>query len=591
MIITFRQVARFVWSYFRRRPVILAVVIIFLAVQAALELAMPYFVGELTDHVAQTFNSSPVAFWGAMRWLTYIMAAGIFFHIFNIGTHFIYDIFIKFPARRDAAVDTFARVQRFSTDWHANSFAGATVTKIKRGMNAIEQFADKFYDNFIPLGFLMLGMLWMILSRWEMMGVIFAVGIVVYSASSIWMASRFVSPIAREAALRDTLLGGACADSISCNATVKMFGREKAEDRHFWRVTQNWMLKLLSRYNTGNVVNLVQNMLMTVLKFSLLFFVLWLWANGQASVGDVTFIIAIYNLLSGHLRTIGQQIRELQQSVNDMEEMVEYSLTPEQVSDRSDAKDLIVKKGLIEFKKVTFTYSNQRKPIYKDFSFTIQPGEKVALVGHSGGGKTTFVKLLQRLYDVDSGAIRIDGQDISKVTQKSLRRTVALVPQDPILFHRSIAENIAYSRPKASGKEIEKVARQAHAHEFINQLPQKYETLVGERGVKLSGGERQRVAVARAILADAPILVLDEATSSLDSISESYIQEALEYLMRGRTTIVVAHRLSTIKKADRILVFDGGKVIEEGSHEKLVRLKGGLYRELYEMQAGGFIGE
>ncbi len=330
---------------------------------------------------------------------------------------------------------------------------------------------------------------------------------------------------------------------------------------------------------------------MTTIKTILFFAAVWLWATGRASVGDVVFIIANYNLLQGHLRQIGNQIRETQQAANDMEEMVEYSRTEPQVADIPAAKELRATKGQIEFDRVTFTYANQQRPIYKKLSLTIQSGEKVALVGHSGGGKSTFVKLIQRLYDVDLGVIQIDGQDIAKVTQESLRRTVSLVPQEPVLFHRSIAENIAYARPKATQAEIQKAAKQAHAHEFIRQLPEQYQTLVGERGVKLSGGERQRVAIARAILADAPILILDEATSSLDSISEGYIQEALEYLMRGRTTLVIAHRLSTIKKADRILVFDDGKVIEEGSHAQLLRRKDGLYRQLYELQAGGFLGE
>jgi ATP-binding cassette subfamily B protein len=209
----------------------------------------------------------------------------------------------------------------------------------------------------------------------------------------------------------------------------------------------------------------------------------------------------------------------------------------------------------------------------------------VGLVGHSGSGKTTFIKLIQRLYDINEGSITIDGQDISQVQQASLRGQIAIVQQEPLLFHRSLAENIAYARPGATRAQIEAAARQASAHEFISGLPKGYETLVGERGVKLSGGERQRVAIARAFLADAPILIFDEATSSLDSESEMLIQQAMERLMVGRTTLVVAHRLSTVRALDRLLVLDRGKVVEEGSHEKLIRLQGGLYRRLFERQA------
>ena len=279
------------------------------------------------------------------------------------------------------------------------------------------------------------------------------------------------------------------------------------------------------------------------------------------------------------------------QAVSRFAEYIEIVEQPLIVQDKRDARTLKVKLGAVALDDVTFSYENQTKPVFKNFSLTIKPGETIALVGHSGGGKSTFVKLLLRLYDVQKGAITIDDQNIADVTQESLRQSIGLVPQEPILFHRSIGENIAYGKPTASKKDIEKAATLAHAHEFIKDLPQGYKTLVGERGVKLSGGERQRVALARAILADTPLLVLDEATSSLDSISEKYIQEALEYLMQNRTTIVIAHRLSTIKRADRILVIENGSIAEQGSHSELLNMKNGVYKHLYELQAGGFIGE
>ena len=245
---------------------------------------------------------------------------------------------------------------------------------------------------------------------------------------------------------------------------------------------------------------------------------------------------------------------------------------------------------MIAFDRVSFKYPGADSYLYKDMCIEIAAGEKLALVGPSGSGKSTMVKLIQRLYNVTDGQIRIDGQDIAKVTMESLRKQIALVPQDPILFHRSLAENIAYGRPDASMDEIVSAARKAFADEFIMALPMGYDSLVGERGVKLSGGERQRVAIARAILADAPILILDEATSSLDSVSEYYIQMALQELMRGRTTITIAHRLSTVQKADRILVFDGGRIVEQGSHASLMACPRSQYRKLYDMQALGLVG-
>jgi ATP-binding cassette subfamily B protein len=276
-------------------------------------------------------------------------------------------------------------------------------------------------------------------------------------------------------------------------------------------------------------------------------------------------------------------INNLRRSVNDMEELVAIHREQAGVVDRPGAEPIRVSRGEIAFQHVDFHYAGHATPLYRDLSLMIRGGERVGLVGPSGSGKTTLVRLIQRLHDLSAGCVRIDGRDIADVQQASLRSQIAIVQQEPILFHRTLAENIAYARPGASMEEIERAARLANAHDFIGRLPKRYATLVGERGVKLSGGERQRVAIARAFLADAPILILDEATSALDSESEVLIQEAMERLMEGRTSIVIAHRLSTVRALDRILVFDGGRVVEEGPHESLYR-RGGLYRRLCDHQ-------
>jgi len=278
-------------------------------------------------------------------------------------------------------------------------------------------------------------------------------------------------------------------------------------------------------------------------------------------------------------------VRQLQRSVNDMEELAQLTHQPLGIDDQPGAGELTVERGEIRFEHVTFRYDAHATPLYSDFSVRIAPGERVGLIGHSGSGKTTFIKLIQRLYDINDGRITIDGQDIASVKQASLRAQIAIVQQEPLLFHRSLAENIAYARPSASRAEIMRAAQLANADEFIAGLPHGYDTLVGERGVKLSGGERQRVAIARAFLADAPVLIFDEATSSLDSESEALIQQAMERLMVGRTTLVVAHRLSTVRSLDRLLVLDKGRIVEEGSHDALIRLDRGLYRRLFERQA------
>ena len=296
-------------------------------------------------------------------------------------------------------------------------------------------------------------------------------------------------------------------------------------------------------------------------------YAVWLWWRGRATPGGVTFVLTSYFVVHGYLRDVGQHVANLQRSVNEMEEMVEMHVLPLGVADRRRRAPLRIGRGEVLFDRVTFRYGAHSEPLFRDFSLRIEAGERVGLVGHSGSGKTTFVKLLQRLYDVTEGRILIDGQEIARATQVSLRSQLALVPQEPVLFHRSLAENIAYARPEATMAEIERAARLANAHDFIVRQPKGYATLVGERGVKLSGGERQRVALARAFLADAPILILDEATSSLDSESEALIQEAMERLIVGRTAIVIAHRLSTVRMLDRILVF------EQGAWSKRARTK------------------
>jgi len=312
---------------------------------------------------------------------------------------------------------------------------------------------------------------------------------------------------------------------------------------------------------------------------------LYMWTQGLASPGDITFVLAMFFVLQGYLRDVGMHIRNLQRSVNDMEELVALEREPLGIDDSPLARPIAIRRGDIRFDRVDFRYGAHATPLFRDFSVHIAAGERVGLVGHSGSGKTTFVKLIQRLYDLTDGSITIDGHNIAHVQQASLRRQIAIVQQEPVLFHRSLAENIAYAKPGATRAEIETAARLASAHEFIAALPKGYETLVGERGVKLSGGERQRVAIARAFLADAPILVLDEATSSLDSESEALIQQAMERLMVGRTTLVIAHRLSTVRALDRLLVFERGRIVEEGTHAALMRLEDGVYRRLLERQA------
>jgi len=319
--------------------------------------------------------------------------------------------------------------------------------------------------------------------------------------------------------------------------------------------------------------------------------ILWiavdLWRNGSLTVGDFALIQAYLIAFFERVWNVGRVLRHIYEAMADAQEMVEISERLPDVRDVRRAKDIKVHKAEIRFSDVTFNYHKTRTAIER-FALRIAPGERVAFVGPSGAGKSTLAKLLLRFYDPASGLIEIDGQDIKRVTQRSLRSQISFVPQDPVLFHRTVEENIRYARLDATSEEIERAAKLAHSHEFIIDLPDGYKTYVGERGIKLSGGERQRIALTRAILKDAPILLLDEATSSLDSESESLIQDALKRLMKGRTTIAIAHRLSTIMQMDRIIVVQEGKIADEGTHKVLLARKG-LYQNLWNIQAGGFI--
>jgi ATP-binding cassette subfamily B protein len=484
------------------------------------------------------------------------------------------------------AQDAFHRVQRFSTDWHANTFAGSTVRKITRGMWALDLLDDTLLVALFPSLIVLVGSAAVLAAHWPVMGLVTIVGAALYIGMTATLSLAYVAPAARLANQWDTRLGGALADAASCNAVVKAFGAEEREDARLARVLGKWRVRTHRTWVRGTINGTAQGLALLTLRATILGTAVWLWWHGRATPGDVAFVLTSFFVIQGYLRDIGMHIRNLQRSVNDMEELVDFHAEPIGVPDRPGAEPIRIGGGEVVFDRVTFHYRAHATPLYKDFSVRIAAGEKVGLVGHSGSGKTTFVKLIQRLYDIDSGRILIDGQDVARATQASLRAQIAIVQQEPILFHRSLAENIAYGRPRASQAEIERAAALAHAHEFIERMPRGYATLVGERGVKLSGGERQRVALARAFLADAPILILDEATSSLDSESELLIQEAMERLMHGRTAIVIAHRLSTVRAMDRILVFERGSIAEEGDHASLVRRERGIYRGLFEKQTG-----
>ena len=589
---TLGDIFAFCWEYWRRRPLLLGICAVEPIISMGAQTLLPVYAGRFVDAIAsgpgrsaEGFEASYDAALSAL--VVFIALNVVWITSRNAGTQVW--IWLASHSMREIVEDAFFKVQRFSTDWHQNAFAGATVRKVSRGMWAFDALGDSFYFGFIPAFLVVCGLTVMLTIQWPMMGLLLAGSILFYLAWNYVVVSRWLSPFNERSAAADTKMGAVLADSITCNATVKSFGAEDREDARMNAQLHDWRTKASGAWTRGTVVSGFQSLHLVFMQGGLLGLGLYLWSVGEATAGQVTLVLTSYFVMHGWVRDIGHHIRDFQKGANDIEDVVKFRKASFGIEDRPGAHTFRPGKGEIVFDRITFCYDGQREPLYADFSLKIAPGEQVALVGKSGSGKSTFVKLVQRLYDVQGGEIRIDGQDIAAVRQDSLRQAIALVPQEPVLFHRSLAENIAYAKPGASRAEVVAAAERARADEFIAKLPQGYETLVGERGVKLSGGERQRVAIARAFLADAPVLVLDEATSSLDSHTEHLIQAAIEELMQGRTTIVIAHRLSTIQRMERILVFSEGRIIEQGSHRELLARPGGRYRELHQLQTEALI--
>jgi ATP-binding cassette subfamily B protein len=409
---------------------------------------------------------------------------------------------------------------------------------------------------------------------------------VVFAVVSIFMSKRFVDLEDRYAEC-ESIISGQLVDCISNQSNVRIFSKKEYEIsrmRPFLLATQK---AFQTKERFGIFLWSLQGLMITIMMGFSAYFLIYLYGKGFVSIGDFALILGLSMQLGHMMWYMMSFVDQFNQAVGKCKQSLSALLIQPEITDRSDVHNLRVRQGQIRFENVKFHYKGT-EPLFQNKSATIEAGQKVGLVGYSGGGKTTFVNLILRLYDVTEGHIFIDGQDIRDVTQDSLRTSIALIPQDPSLFHRSLMDNIRYGRTDASDEDVIEAAKRAHAHEFIRALPQGYDSLVGERGVKLSGGQRQRIAIARAILKNAPILILDEATSQLDSVTERFIQDSLWELMQGKTTIVIAHRLSTLLHMDRILVFDRGKIVEDGSHQNLLA-KGGIYKTLWETQVDGFL--
>lgn len=470
-----------------------------------------------------------------------------------------------------------------------NNFVGSLVKRVNYFTRAFENICDRITWDLVPLLTEMFFVMFVLFRLNVYLGSAAAIWIIIF-VSFNWVFSMYKIKFDLKRSESETKSTAHLADTITNHVNVKLFVGYNREVNVFAKLVDNVRKLRKFTWNLDNIFESVQAALSAGIDILLLYIAIRLWQQGKVTVGDFVLIQSYVMIIVGRVWGFGRLIRNVYTDLADAAEMTQILDTPLEIVDAPNAIKLVVNQGEINFKNVYFHYYEDRK-IFSNFNLAIKPHEKIALVGPSGAGKSTVIKLLLREHDIQGGEIDIDGQRIDLVTQESLWSNISLVPQDPILFHRSLMENIRYGKSNATDEEVIEAAKLAHCHEFISGFTEGYNTFVGERGVKLSGGERQRVAIARSILRNAPILVLDEATSSLDSESEHLIQDALNVLMQDKTVIVVAHRLSTIMKMDRIIVVDHGDIIEEGTHEQLLKNKAGLYSKLWTRQAGGFIAE
>ena len=492
--------------------------------------------------------------------------------------------------QRDLYAQCFNKLTNQTLFFHSNKFGGSLVSQTNKLVGAVESFWDTIIWSVLPLVVSLVGSI-IVLSTLLWQYALFLLIFSIVFSLVVYYGSKPMAKLTKKEAKASNKLNGQLADVISNVLAVKSSGAEATEQKFFTKTVNSWRNSSLDVMRGFLKVSTIYSSINMVIKIGAIAFAVYAAQNNLVSVAAVYLIITYTGSVAHELWNMNGIMRNYNRIIGNANDMVEILQTPTTLIDKSDSK-LKVTNGEISMDKVTFTHDEgQGDTLFHDFSLDIKPGEKIGLVGASGSGKTTLTKLLLRFADIDSGKITIDGQDISEVTQASLRAKIAYVPQEPLLFHRSVRENIAYGRPDATDAEIEEAAKKAGAYDFIVGLKDGFDTMVGERGIKLSGGQRQRVAIARAILKDAPILVLDEATSALDSESEALIQKSLKTLMENRTSIVIAHRLSTIAKLDRIIVLKNGKIVEDGSHDELINKKRGVYAKLWARQSGGFIEE
>lgn len=587
-----KRILRFYWGAALRYPALVSLIGIILPIAAFISnILPPIILANVINRLSEQdfVAGEPIQSFGSQLLLYAILVLFSGLVIWRILDVIVWKL--EGRVQKDLADKVFSHLMIQSSDFHANHFGGSLVSQTNKLLTSYVRIADTTFFGLMPLLISIFGAA-VVLSG---SSPLFSVAILIFSFTYIVVAfwvSRPVRKASADHASQESKQTGYLADAITNVMAIKSFAKTQEENEAFAKVTNQTHKNLKKLMKAHQYQMLYFSGMTSAINASSLFLAVISVVSFNANIGTA-FLIFNYtaNIVAQLFQFSNQALRNYNRAIGDASDMVDILDTEPEVKDIKNPEILNIADGEIQIKNMHFQHKGADSAIFSGLNLTIKPGEKIGLIGHSGSGKSTLVKLLLRFADIDAGEISIDGQNTAKITQENLRSFISYVPQEPLLFHRSIYENISYGNSKAGKENIIKASKNAHADEFISELPNKYETLVGERGVKLSGGQRQRVAIARAMVKDAPILLLDEATSALDSESEQLIQDALWKLMEGKTAIVIAHRLSTIQKMDRIIVLDNGKIVEEGSHTQLLKKKNGLYARLWKHQSGGFLQE
>jgi len=555
--------------------------------QASCGIAIPYAVGEIIRGVT-TASQQSLSLIDSLQyalWLFFGLTVGEVLFGRSAGT---LQMILQPIQRQDITRALYAYLQHHSHRYLSSDFSGALAHRISETSMGVLQTIWAVLFDFWPVAIILSVSIGLLYTAHPALAAFVSIWAVFFISISYFMAKR-CRPYAHKASSARSITNGILVDAVSNLSTARFFARLGFERKYLDERLKTELIPIRVANFYSERVRWFQFIAAAILKGGVLYYALTLWGQGKIGVPEFVMAVSVSLLIINEARNMSRRFLDFFEYLGNVSNGVNTIIVPHELIDHQHAEHQTFKTGAIEFRNVNFTYS-EGKVVFENLNLKIPAGQRVGLVGYSGSGKSTLVNLILRTYDPQQGEVLIDGHDIRNVRQESLHAQISLIPQDPILFHRTLLENIRYGHIEASDDEVIEAARKAHAHDFIEGQKEGYQSMVGERGVKLSGGQRQRIAIARVILKNAPILILDEATSSLDSVTEEAIQTSLEAAMQNKTVIVIAHRLSTIAHLDRILLLDAGKIVEDGTHEELLQRRGAYY-QLWSKQAGGFLPE